>query len=472
MGPTDGCVTVAAGQIVAAPLSGAVDALSAAQRLIAQAAERQAELVVLPECTYPAYCIDSIEAYRHATKLSPDAYVGELGRLARRFRLHVVSGFVEDSGTSLTNAAVLIDDAGRELGRHRKTFLWDRDNEWFAPGDRIEAFDSRIGRIGLIICAEARCPEVAATLAAGGAELLAMPTCWFNTASQAGEYTNPQAEYLIQARAREFGIPFVCADKSGNDGAAPGYCGLSLIVDGDGTRLAEAPGTGEALIVSRVALRTAPMQWVHQEERGRILSPKAPVRPPADAGPVTVALVPRCIVREHRNEHDQFLKALKAQGVQVLATSLSDEAAAALSSAARVFDIHTVSQPSWTGVRELGRDAGLSRFRAACLPGEAIRSFAPTRVAAMEGAAVVFVADTPRDPAFLRTRALENRLYVIATAEDWAAVIAPDGSVTAMTGPQGPVPIIATIDLALAADKRMAPRTDIFEQRRLAAFDF
>ncbi|MGB9625490.1 MAG: hypothetical protein ACPMAQ_11565 [Phycisphaerae bacterium] len=78
MATRDRSLSVAAAQVVAAPLSGAGDALSAATRPITRAAEQRVDLVVLPECTYPAYCIESVQAYRRAPKLSPDAYVAEL----------------------------------------------------------------------------------------------------------------------------------------------------------------------------------------------------------------------------------------------------------------------------------------------------------------------------------------------------------------------------------------------------------
>lgn len=459
---------------MAAPLSGATDALNTATRLIAEAARRRADLVVLPECAYPAYCIGSVEAYRCTAKLSPDEYVGTLSRLAQQFHIHIVSGFVEEAGTALANAAVLIGADGRELGRHRKTFLWDRDNEWFTPGGRIDTFESDLGRIGLIICAEARCPEVVATLAAKGADLLAMPTCWFNTARRPGEYTNPQAEFLIQVRASEFGIPFVCADKSGHDGADPGYCGLSQIVDRDGKRLAEAPGTGEALIVSRVGLRTAPTRPIPRGQRDRILSADEPILPRDDAPPVTVAVVPGEDVRRRMEERGgkPFFETLKGQGVQVLATAVAEETAAKVATAARPFGIEALGWPSWAGVQEIGRDAARPLFRSGGLPGEAIRRFAPTRVLTLNGASVVLVFGGPHDLLCMRARALENRVYVVGATEERATIIAPDGSVIAMTDVHGPATLVATIAPSLAADKRMAPRTDVFGQRQLHAFEF
>jgi len=206
-------ITVAAGQLSARLMNEASTTLDAIERMVAQAAEQGVQLLVLPECAYPAYLLGSIQSYRIGDHLSGKAFVARLCDLAARYSLHIVSGFVEDTEQALYNSAVFIDSTGREIGRRRKIFLWHVGHEWYSPGDKICAFDSALGRIGIIICAETRVPEILATLVADGAELMAMPTCWVNTANEPGKYANIQTEYLIEARAREFGIPFVCADK-------------------------------------------------------------------------------------------------------------------------------------------------------------------------------------------------------------------------------------------------------------------
>ena len=84
-----------------------------------------------------------------------------------------------------------------------------------------------------------------------------MPTCWVNVAREPQRYENPQPEYLIEARAREFGVPFACANKFGMETDKVGYCGRSLITGRDGAVLYEGPGHGEALGVAEVEPRAA-----------------------------------------------------------------------------------------------------------------------------------------------------------------------------------------------------------------------
>ena len=116
-------ITVAAGQISARLMNDAAETLSALEAATRRAAQMRVELLVLPECAYPAYLLGSVTSYRAGEHLQGEAFVEWLSRKAAEHRLHIISGFVEDSGTCLYNAAVFISDTGRELGRSRKRFL-------------------------------------------------------------------------------------------------------------------------------------------------------------------------------------------------------------------------------------------------------------------------------------------------------------------------------------------------------------
>src|SRR5438128_2344898 len=128
-------IRVAAGQMVAQNLSHADAAFDVIARLAAQARTAGAVLLVLPECTYPAYWLESAERYRQGVSLRTPAVLQRLSRIAAEHAMHVVCGLVEESGERLYNAAALFDPSGALLGMARKTFLWDCDNRWFVPGE-------------------------------------------------------------------------------------------------------------------------------------------------------------------------------------------------------------------------------------------------------------------------------------------------------------------------------------------------
>jgi len=463
-------ITVAAGQLQARLMNEAAATREAIAGLVAEAARKGAELLVLPECAYPAYLLGSVASYRAGDHLSSEAFVGWLAGRAAAHRLHVVCGFVEDTGRELFNAAVLIDASGREIGRARKRFLWHADHDWFAPGDEVRTFDCRLGRIGIVICAEMRMPEIVATLVADGVTLIAMPTCWINNARQPGEYANPQVEFLVEARAREFGVPLVCADKSGLE-MTTGYVGQSCIVRADGSLAAKSPPTGESVAIARIPLRPRPPRlWVSESIRGRLLSDRPPTRPTrCGPSPIKVAAVPAEVLEQRfrGGMGEALLAPLRDQGVRLLIANVTHEAVAErLSMVARAFDIHAVGFPMRADLHDLGP------ARIGCVAGQWVRSFAAARALALDGAQLLAMFDAPAEMAILRSRALENRVYVVGVASRSAAVIGPDGAVLARGDEDHPDAAVAEIDLAEASDKCVAPRTDIFDERRASLYRF
>ncbi|MBI4580422.1 MAG: hypothetical protein HY718_12010, partial [Planctomycetes bacterium] len=423
-------------------------------------------LLVLPECAYPAYLLGSIESYRSGEHLSSDQFVTWLGRQAADYGVHVVCGYVEDTGDGLFNSAILLGPDGRVIGRTRKRFLWHVDHDWFTAGDQIAVFETAIGRIGAIICAEARVPEIIATLAAGGAELIVMPTCWINTSRQPGEYYNPQSDYLIEARAREFGLPFVCADKCGLE-ITTGYVGQSCIAGADGITIVRAPAAGEALVVSTLEPRPAPPLWMNGARRTRLLDHRSTTLPDRTSPRhVTIAAVSTAFANSQftGGMGESLFNPLRQQGVDTLIANMPLEATAErLTMLARAFDIHAAAFPLRTDLMDLGP------ARVGCMAGQWLRSFAPARVLALDGAEVLVYFDAA-DLTLLRTRALENRVFVVGVDGEASAIIGPDGGILADGTAQ--TAAIARVDLAEASDKHVAPRTDIFAERRVGLYRF
>ena len=462
-------IAVAAAQMVAEPIERAAEAWQAIDRLIRRAADRRVELLVLPECAYPAYALGSPERYRAADVLSTQEYLARVAALARRRSLHIVTGYVEQDGDALFNSACVVDRHGQVLGTYRKQLLWDVDHDVFEPGDRLEPVETEMGRIGLLICADARVPEIPATLIAAGAQLIAMPTGWVCTGPTGESMRNPQPEFLIEARAREFRVPFVCANKAGRETEQVAFCGQSRIVRADGTTAAEAPPAGEALIVSRVVLQPPRRVWMIDSRRKQLLSdtPPAPT-PETSERSVTVEVVPRVVIESVLAEEPAaYLSGLREHGVDLLVTNLAREAEAeSLAQSAALHDLEVIAFPTTSRVRNL--TAGTVGLVAE----QASHSFASARALALEGAEIVCILTRSWDLATLRARALENRVYILVAARTKAAVIAPDGTVIKQCEPDRPNAIRATIQPALARDKTVAPRTNIFAARRPDVYQF
>ncbi|MEC7566826.1 MAG: carbon-nitrogen hydrolase family protein [Planctomycetota bacterium] len=140
--------------------------------LIAEAAEKGADIIVLPETltfygrklTY-ADCAESI----------PGESTEYFGSLAKKYNLYIVAGLLEREGRLIYNVAALIDPAGKVTGTYRKVTLPRGEIEGgITPGDAYPVFETRFGKVGMMICYDGFFPEVARELSNNGAEVI----CW------------------------------------------------------------------------------------------------------------------------------------------------------------------------------------------------------------------------------------------------------------------------------------------------------
>ncbi len=465
--PTGRTIRVAAAQLPGLPLAEADRSLALIDQAIDQAAARGTDLLVVPECAYPAYYLGGADVYRRASLLSSEQFVAHLAEKAAARRIHLVCGLVEDTGSALYNSAVAIDAAGRECGRVRKSFLWGDDNRWFTPGDRVAPIDMPIGRIGVLICADGRAPEIAAGLVAQGAELIVIPTCWVNVAPP-GKFFNAQAEFMIEGRALECRVPFVAANKFGRETDHLSYCGWSMILDADAATLAKAPPDEPALIDAEITLAPPAPRAMPAWALERVVANDAPVTGPANrAYPLKIAVVPsQMLVNSACGAASQDLLArLAADGAQVVGTALeTEELAERIEVYGHSLGIAVIGFPF---VERLM----IERFGAfACISTEHVYDFAATRAMALDGAAIVFVAGDPVPLPLLRTRAAENRMFIAAASPTTAALVAPTGKIIGSVEQGSEAPVVAEIDLTESADKQVFDMTNVWEQRRPSAY--
>lgn len=229
----------------------------------AGALEPHADLIVLPEASYPAYFLHSRATY-DAVDVLPDAEVlGVLGERARRYGSAIAAGLVlhgEERGGvpgMLENASVLFSPDGSVAGRTAKSFLWHFDREWFARGAQHPVFDVAGARAGLLVCADVRLPEIPRALAVGGAEVIVDCTAWVSSGRDPAALTTPQVEYLVPARAIENRTWIVAADKCGVEAGTIVYAGRSGVCDPSGQWVVQAPADQPGIVIHTLDLDAA-----------------------------------------------------------------------------------------------------------------------------------------------------------------------------------------------------------------------
>jgi predicted amidohydrolase len=141
--------------------------------LVAEAARRGADLVVLPETlTYYGLGRKFVDVAEPIPGPSTDYF----GGLAREHKLYIVAGLVERDRHLIYNVAVLLGPDGRVAGKYRKVSLPRSEIEGgIAPGSDYPVFETRFGKLGIMVCYDGFFPEVARQLSARGAEVIAWP---------------------------------------------------------------------------------------------------------------------------------------------------------------------------------------------------------------------------------------------------------------------------------------------------------
>ncbi|MBI3879123.1 MAG: carbon-nitrogen hydrolase family protein [Verrucomicrobia bacterium] len=145
--------------------------------LIEDAARQKADIVVLPEVvTY-----GSGSTYASVAETIPGPSTEFFGALAKKHNLYLVPGLVERDGHLIYNVAVLIGPDGKIAGKYRKVCLPRGEIEaGVTPGHEYPVFDTRFGKVGLMVCYDGFFPEVARELSNRGAEVIAWPVMGCN----------------------------------------------------------------------------------------------------------------------------------------------------------------------------------------------------------------------------------------------------------------------------------------------------
>ncbi|GAA0310790.1 nitrilase-related carbon-nitrogen hydrolase [Kineococcus aurantiacus] len=243
-----------------------------------RAAARGARVVVLPELLRSGYVFESAEEARALAEPLDGPTTAALTAAARRHGLVVAAGLAEraDDGT-LRNSAVLVDPTGVRTV-YRKVHLWDRESEFFVPGDQPpQVVETDLGRLALVICYDLEFPEWVRLVGLAGADLVCAPTNWPGPRRGGGE--RPIEVVQVQAGAAANRMFVAACDRTGTERGVEWVAG-SAIVGPDGYPLAEAEAGGaEQVLLADCRLaeardkRVSARNHVHADRRPALYGP-------------------------------------------------------------------------------------------------------------------------------------------------------------------------------------------------------
>ena len=219
--------------------------LRTAESLIAEAARRQSQLVILPELWSSGYDLENAAA--HADELDQGLFA-KLSRLAAHHQIAIVGSILERRGESVANTAPYYSADGRRLGVYRKIHLFrlfDED-KWLVEGDAPTALDLPWGPTALTICYDLRFPELYRRCAVEhGAKLIVVCAEW--PLIRLAHWRT-----LLMARAIENQCFVAAVNACGETGGAV-FGGHSMVIDPWGKAAVEA-GEDEQLLTVEIDL--------------------------------------------------------------------------------------------------------------------------------------------------------------------------------------------------------------------------
>ncbi|MBT2968297.1 MAG: carbon-nitrogen hydrolase family protein [Candidatus Thiodiazotropha sp. (ex Ctena orbiculata)] len=221
-----------------------------AERLISEAAESGAGLVVLPE----NFAFKG-EHDRDMLTLCEDddgPLQGFLGQMAQRYGVWLVGGTIPmraKQGGKVRAACLIMDNEGNQVARYDKIHLFDVhlvetderyvESNTIEPGEELVTVETPFGVLGIAVCYDLRFPELFRKLMEKGAEIFAVPASFTAMTGKA------HWETLVRARAIENLAFVVAAAQGGYHLNGRETHGHSMIVDPWGTVLTQVPrGTG------------------------------------------------------------------------------------------------------------------------------------------------------------------------------------------------------------------------------------
>lgn len=235
-------------------------------RMIAAAAEYRPNLIVLPEfCNRLSWYQTQDEVFATAVPIGGD-WLQAIGEKAKEHTTYIVINCtIQRENSAATVTSLLFDDTGTLIAKADKQTLMGHENRRFARATRhAPIIDTPIGTIGMYACRDGVTMETPRSLAIRGAQILC---------NSLNSFAFDEADLHIPVRAPENRVFVVAANKVGAlipehlleptaqalgvPASALYGAGESQIVAPDGTVLAKAPRSGEAVVVAEIDLSLA-----------------------------------------------------------------------------------------------------------------------------------------------------------------------------------------------------------------------
>ncbi len=215
--------------------------LMEATRLVREAADQGAKLVVLPEC-FALMAMHESENITFAEEYGTGLIQDTIRQCAINNKVWIVAGSVpikSENPEKVSAASIMFNDEGDIVARYNKIHLFDvdiegedknlqehyRESDTFEHGTDIVVVDTPFGKIGMSICYDLRFPLLYREMVKQGAEIFLIPSAFTKTTGKI------HWEPLIKARAIENQCYVIAPAQGGYHVNGRYTYGNSMVVD-------------------------------------------------------------------------------------------------------------------------------------------------------------------------------------------------------------------------------------------------
>ena len=236
------------------------DNMENAERLVVEAAEQGAQVILLQELFETRYfCQEEKQAYFSlATSLEENPAVKHFSSVAGKLNVVLPVSFFERANKAFYNTVAVIDADGSILGTYRKCHIPDgpgyEEKFYFNPGDKgFKVWRTKFARIGVGICWDQWFPEAARIMALKGADLLFYPTA---IGSEPVDETNDSKAHwqtCMQGHSACNMVPVIASNRIGTerfDNSRITFYGSSFITDNKGQVITQAGRSGDGVVTA------------------------------------------------------------------------------------------------------------------------------------------------------------------------------------------------------------------------------
>jgi N-carbamoylputrescine amidase len=242
-----------------------------------EAARAGAQIICLQELFRSQYfCQVEDHKYFAAAESIPGPSTAALSCVAKELNVVIVASLFERRAQGLYhNTAVVIDADGSLLGKYRKMHIPDDplfyEKFYFTPGDLgFRSWDTKYGKIGVLVCWDQWYPEAARLTALSGAQILFYPTAigWHpDEKAEYGARQHSSWETIQRSHAIANGCYVASVNRVGHEApdGGPGleFWGQSFVADPSGQILQKASVDQEENLIVEVDLGALEFQRTH-----------------------------------------------------------------------------------------------------------------------------------------------------------------------------------------------------------------